>query len=264
MVDMLNPMSKHRMFIRVGAAIAAMWTGLGAPGTSSFGPGAAFAAPIVSYVFTVGVDAYGTNGAGYSQGVLAAPWEFRLAYDTRMILQVGTDGTRVYTPGGPNQIFMELKIAGDTYRAGPTTAVGSIGVTRNAANNTNTLAASFSPTSLGQPNLQFVVTYPGIAGQPLPMTLPASSFQFDTQVSIVRLFRTTGQDFYYFQVGNIRPALSPFCPPDFNLSGGVSVQDIFDFLAAWFALNPLSDFNGTGGVTVQDIFDFLGAWFQGC
>ncbi len=196
--------------------------------------------------------------------MLAAPWEFRLAYDTRMIVQVGTDGTRIYTPGGPNQIFMELKIAGDTYRVGPTTAVGSIGVTRNAANNTNTLAASFSPTSLGQPNLQFVVTYPAIAGQPLPMTLPASSFQFDTSVSTLRLFRTTGQDFYFFQLGNIRPALSPFCPPDFNLSGAASVQDIFDFLAAYFAADPRANFNEQGGLSVQDIFDFLAAYFAGC
>ena len=25
-----------------------------------------------------------------------------------------------------------------------------------------------------------------------------------------------------------------------------------------------ADFNGIGGQTVQDIFDFLGAWFNGC
>jgi hypothetical protein len=53
------------------------------------------------------------------------------------------------------------------------------------------------------------------------------------------------------------------CPPDFNGDGVVSVQDIFDFLNAWFAGNPRADFNG-GGITVQDIFDFLNAWFVGC
>jgi hypothetical protein len=42
------------------------------------------------------------------------------------------------------------------------------------------------------------------------------------------------------------------------------VQDIFDFLAGWFAGNPAADFNGVGGITVQDIFDFLAAWFAGC
>ena len=57
---------------------------------------------------------------------------------------------------------------------------------------------------------------------------------------------------------------APFCRADFNHSGAVSVQDIFDYLAAWFAGVPVADFNGVGGITVQDIFDFLGAWFAGC
>ncbi len=54
------------------------------------------------------------------------------------------------------------------------------------------------------------------------------------------------------------------CPADFNGTGGLTVQDIFDFLSAWFAGTASADFNGTGGITVQDIFDFLGAWFAGC
>jgi hypothetical protein len=54
------------------------------------------------------------------------------------------------------------------------------------------------------------------------------------------------------------------CKADFNQSGQVSVQDIFDFLAAWFAGSPAADFNGASGITVQDIFDFLTAWFAGC
>jgi hypothetical protein len=54
------------------------------------------------------------------------------------------------------------------------------------------------------------------------------------------------------------------CAPDFNHSGGVEVQDIFDFLAAWFAGNPNADFNHVNGIGVQDIFDFLSAWFAGC
>jgi hypothetical protein len=41
------------------------------------------------------------------------------------------------------------------------------------------------------------------------------------------------------------------------------VQDIFDFLNAWFAGSVAADFNG-GGLAVQDIFDFLSAWFAGC
>jgi len=54
------------------------------------------------------------------------------------------------------------------------------------------------------------------------------------------------------------------CRADFNNSGTVTVQDIFDFLAAYFAGSPAADFNSSGTVTVQDIFDFLAAYFAGC
>ena len=54
------------------------------------------------------------------------------------------------------------------------------------------------------------------------------------------------------------------CVADFNGSGTVTVQDIFDFLSAWFSNDPSADVNGQSGVTVQDIFEFLAAWFTGC
>jgi hypothetical protein len=57
---------------------------------------------------------------------------------------------------------------------------------------------------------------------------------------------------------------NPCCPADFNNSGAVSVQDIFDFLSAYFGHDPRADFNGSGAVSVQDIFDFLSAYFGGC
>ncbi|HMN41639.1 MAG TPA: hypothetical protein PKE29_12395 [Phycisphaerales bacterium] len=67
------------------------------------------------------------------------------------------------------------------------------------------------------------------------------------------------------------------CRADFNRDGTFEVQDIFDFLNAWFAgcmvvgVTPPStyncpqpaDFNGSGALEVQDIFDFLNAWFAG-
>jgi bacillolysin len=56
----------------------------------------------------------------------------------------------------------------------------------------------------------------------------------------------------------------PSCRADFNCTDGLSVQDIFDFLGAWFAGSATADFNGVNSITVQDIFDFLGAWFTGC
>jgi len=54
------------------------------------------------------------------------------------------------------------------------------------------------------------------------------------------------------------------CAADFNGTGGVSVEDIFDYLAAYFSGDPRSDFNGEGGVSVQDVFDFLSAYFSAC
>jgi hypothetical protein len=52
------------------------------------------------------------------------------------------------------------------------------------------------------------------------------------------------------------------CPADFNCDGSVAVNDIFDFLNAWFAGSHRADING-GGLGVNDIFDFLNTWFAG-
>lgn len=57
---------------------------------------------------------------------------------------------------------------------------------------------------------------------------------------------------------------SPCCYADFNTTNGTSVQDIFDYLTAWFASDSQANTDGTGGVTVNDIFTFLAAWFAGC
>jgi hypothetical protein len=52
------------------------------------------------------------------------------------------------------------------------------------------------------------------------------------------------------------------CRCDWNSNGQIEVQDIFDFLSDWFALN--GDFNADGVTAVQDIFDFLNCWFSNC
>jgi len=54
------------------------------------------------------------------------------------------------------------------------------------------------------------------------------------------------------------------CPANFNGLSGVNIQDIFDYLGAWFARDPRADFNSDGSVGVSDIFAFLNAWFLGC
>lgn len=68
--------------------------------------------------------------------------------------------------------------------------------------------------------------------------------------------------------------VAPCCRADFNGIGGLTVQDIFAFLAAWFggcsqsAPAPCqygsANFNGDSVITVSDIFAFLSAWFAGC
>ncbi len=63
---------------------------------------------------------------------------------------------------------------------------------------------------------------------------------------------------------NVLPAATtPCCFADFNQSGTLTVQDLFDFLGAYFAASPTADFNG-GGLSVQDLFDFLAGYFAGC
>ncbi len=57
---------------------------------------------------------------------------------------------------------------------------------------------------------------------------------------------------------------TPCCKADFNQNGTLSVQDIFDFLAAYFANDLRADFNGNGVLSVQDLFDFLAGYFAGC
>ncbi len=54
------------------------------------------------------------------------------------------------------------------------------------------------------------------------------------------------------------------CPANFNGQNGLTVQDIFDFMAAYFAQDPRADINASGAISVQDIFDFLAAYFAGC
>lgn len=50
------------------------------------------------------------------------------------------------------------------------------------------------------------------------------------------------------------------CVVDFDMNGRRSINDVFAYLNAWFALDTPADINSSGDVTVQDIFDFLNLW----
>jgi len=66
------------------------------------------------------------------------------------------------------------------------------------------------------------------------------------------------------QAYNVAMIIMPAFPRgDFNHDQQVTVQDIFDFLGAWFGQTTAGDWNGDGANTVQDIFDFLADWFSG-
>jgi len=64
--------------------------------------------------------------------------------------------------------------------------------------------------------------------------------------------------------GTVGTGPSDDCRTDFDGSGTINVQDIFDFLTAWFDGERDADFNGSHAIEVQDIFAFLAAWFAGC
>ena len=93
------------------------------------------------------------------------------------------------------------------------------------------------------------------------LTVEYTNFVGNTQ--LVLSYAYPGQSRITVPAAALWSAAGP-CHADFNGVGGVNVQDIFDFLAAWFAGLPAADFNGLNGITVQDIFDFLGAWFGPC
>jgi hypothetical protein len=75
-----------------------------------------------------------------------------------------------------------------------------------------------------------------------------------------RLSDINGFDVPITQIVN----LWSLCPVDFDDDGVVEVQDLFDYIEAWFAGDCRADFNNINGLTVQDIFDYISAWFAGC
>lgn len=56
------------------------------------------------------------------------------------------------------------------------------------------------------------------------------------------------------------------CYADFGHSDGVSIDDLFRYLNAWFTGSPFASFGGDGVATpaIDDLFQYLNAWFTGC
>jgi hypothetical protein len=98
----------------------------------------------------------------------------------------------------------------------------------------------------------------------LPTFTPASSFDTNIRFEVVDFFNPNQSSAAPIMRINFDGGIGTPCAADINHSGSVTIQDLFDFLAAYFSNAPQGDFNGNGSVSIQDIFDFLFAWFRGC
>jgi hypothetical protein len=105
-------------------------------------------------------------------------------------------------------------------------------------------------TREGQPSSSepgwLVHYYPGDALSPVSMVM-------DMPAASITVTQTDGR------VVLASNAIYPH-PGDFNGDGAVTNQDIFDFLAAYFAGDPAADTNLDGVLTSQDLFKFLELW----
>jgi hypothetical protein len=100
----------------------------------------------------------------------------------------------------------------------------------------------------------------------IPVTGPTDSLQIPSgilQPGETYEWSVTAENDVGVNYADIRTIVI-LCPADYNESGEVTVQDIYDFLAAWSAMSISADFNMSGEVTVQDIYDFLAQWQSGC
>jgi hypothetical protein len=103
----------------------------------------------------------------------------------------------------------------------------------------------------------------------LTFIMPATIFvdAFVGRTNVVTVTNNDGQAWpmrLLLDTGPIAVVVAEPCPADFNASGAVTVQDIFEFLAAYFGDDPSADFNASGTISVQDIFEFLSAYFSPC
>lgn len=54
------------------------------------------------------------------------------------------------------------------------------------------------------------------------------------------------------------------CAAEFDGVVGLSTNDLFAFLNAWFAGSPSANVDGVAGLSTNDVFFYLNLWFAGC
>lgn len=154
-------------------------------------------------------------------------------------------------PEGTSPFTVAAPAAGATLDAGVNTVSWTVGGTNAPPISCATVTIRFSDDD-GATFGAVLGTFPntGSAQAVFPGAVAAARVRIDADGGV------------FFAVSGgfaVRP-----CPGDFNGQGGVTPQDIFDFLNAYFAVDPAADVNGSDDVSVQDIFDFLGAYFVPC
>ncbi len=92
---------------------------------------------------------------------------------------------------------------------------------------------------------------------------PPNPARFDSFAQRFRGF-VWGENVGWINLDDTTLYVGTECPADYNHSGNLTIQDIFDFLHDWFLGTPASDFDGDGHLAIADIFGYLTAWFGGC
>lgn len=139
---------------------------------------------------------------------------------------------------------------------------------------TTQLAVALAPGDYGTVTYQwwrYIAAFP-IYQQVSNGALPSGAAATGAQSATLTISNFQQQDagqYYCMVTGSCGPVPSAVaalsvCLADYNCSGSVTVQDLFDFLAGYFTQNPQADVNNSGTITVQDIFDFMALYFAGC
>ncbi|MCC6321298.1 MAG: hypothetical protein IT438_07670 [Phycisphaerales bacterium] len=126
---------------------------------------------------------------------------------------------------------------------------GTIVINGNTATITSTLDLNLTPDPVTTPTPL----------APLPFTIPAGQ-QLCAGLNLILSMTINSSTFTNTSTANlVADGTRIACRCDWNNSGSVTIQDVFDFLTSYFGAS--ADFNADTSTTVQDIFDFLTCFF---